>query len=97
MDQKQLFRQMLEFNKKAFDNNLKAMCFFQTQSEQCIMRFLDSAGWIPEDNRKMTMQWLDDYKKNYEHLKICADEKYRKIMDSLNGSRAQSTTGGRSF
>jgi len=95
LEQKQLFQQMLEFNKTAFDNNIKAMCFFQTQSEQYIIRFLDSAAWIPEDNRKMTMQWLEDYKKNFEHLKICADEKYRKIMDSLNGfqARAAGKTG----
>ncbi len=34
MDQKQIVRQMLEFNKAAFDDNFKAMVLFQNQSEQ---------------------------------------------------------------
>ncbi len=97
MDQKQLFREMLEFNKAAFDNNLKAMFLYQTQSEEYILRFLNSAVWIPEENRKMTMQWLEGYKKNYEHLKACADKNYRKIFDSLNGPKSQDAAKDKSF
>jgi len=88
---------MLEFNKEAFDNNLKAMIFFLTQSEQFIIRFLNSAVWIPEENKKMTMKWLEDYKKNYEHLSACADENYRKILDSLNGPKSQDAAKDKSF
>jgi len=43
MDQKQIVRQMLEFNKTAFDNNSKAMSLFQSQSERYIHRFLNNA------------------------------------------------------
>jgi len=51
MDQKKLFRQMLEFNKTAFDNNFKTMSLFQSQPEQYILRFLNNADWIPEEKK----------------------------------------------
>jgi len=92
MDQKKLFRQMLEFNKTAFDNNFKAMSLFQSQSEQYILRFLNQANWIPEENKKMTTEWLSTYRNSYENFKVCADENYRKIMDSFAGPQAQAET-----
>ena len=92
MDQKKLFRQMLEFNKTAFDNNFKATSLFQSQSEQYILRFLNNADWIPEESKIMTTEWLSTYRKNYENFKACADENYRKIMDSFAGPQDQAKT-----
>ena len=88
MDQKKLFRQMLEFNKTAFDNNFKAMSFFQSQSEQYILRFLNQANWIPDENKKMTMEWLNTYKIYHENFKACANENYKKVMECFAGSQS---------
>jgi len=89
MDGKRLFRQMLEFNKAAVDNNFKAIFLFQSQSEQYMIRFLNQANWIPEENKKMTMELLSTCRNNYENLKGCVDENYRKMMDSFAGHQAQ--------
>lgn len=89
MDQKQLFRQMLEFNKAAFDSNFKNMSFFQNHSEQYIFRFLDRSDWIPEESKKVVSEWLNAYKKSYENFKGCADENYRKAMDYFVSPQTQ--------
>jgi len=33
----------------------------------------------------MTTEWLNTYRNNYENFKVCADDNYRKIMDSFAG------------
>jgi hypothetical protein len=87
MDQKQIFRQMMEFNKAAFDNNFKALVLFQSQSEQYILRFLEKSSWMPEAGKKAMSDWLHAYNKNYECFKASADENYRRAMDYVSTLR----------
>ena len=81
MHKKQIFRQMLEFNKAIFDSNVKTMFLFQNQSEQYILRFLDKSDLVSEEGKKAISEWLNDYKKSYEKFKGCADENYQKAID----------------
>ena len=53
MEQKQIVRQMMEFNKKAFDNSFSAMSELQDQTEKLMMNFLDKAEWVPEEGKKV--------------------------------------------
>jgi len=89
MDQKQLFKQMLEVNKSAFDNNFKALSLFQNISEKNMRCFLNNAGWIPEENRKMFNEWLNAFRKSHENLKTYADENYKKAMEYFAGLQSQ--------
>ncbi|MBP7764086.1 MAG: hypothetical protein KA113_02740 [Syntrophaceae bacterium] len=89
MDQKQIIRQMLEFNKAAFDNHFKAMLFFQNQNEQYLLRFLDKATWLPEEGKKAMNEWLSAYKKGRESFKDYADEGYKKATDYFTNLQSQ--------
>jgi hypothetical protein len=89
MDQKQIVRQMLEFNKAAFDNNFKAMALLQDQTENFVSRFLEKAAWMPDDGKKAINKWLDVYKKGRTDFKVCADENYRKAVDFFAQSPTQ--------
>jgi hypothetical protein len=44
MDQKQLVKQMIEFNKTALDNTFSAMIVLQDQKEKIVLRFLGKAS-----------------------------------------------------
>lgn len=81
MDQKQIVRQMLEFNRTAFDNSFKVLVFFQNQIEQHFLRFLEKANWMPEEGKKIINEWTNAYKKNYENFKTYTDENYKKVAD----------------
>lgn len=81
MDQKQLVRQMIEFNKTAFDNTFSAMTVLQDQSEKIVLRFLEKAPWFPDEGKKAFNEWLNTYKSEFEKFKTTADENYKKVTD----------------
>jgi hypothetical protein len=81
MDQKQIAKQMMEFNKTAFDNTFSAMTVLQDQTEKLVFRFLEKAPWFPEDGKKAVNEWVKAYKKGREDFKITADESYKKVTD----------------
>ncbi|MEE9911430.1 MAG: hypothetical protein K4571_06870 [Deltaproteobacteria bacterium] len=89
MDQKQIIRQMLEFNKAAFDSHFKAMLFFQNQNEQYLLRFLDKSTWVPEKGKKAVNEGLAACKTNCENFKACTDENYRKALDYFSNRQPQ--------
>lgn len=81
MDQKQIVRQMMEYNKTILDNNFRSMAFLQEQTEHFIFRFLERAQWIPDDGKKAMNEWVNTYKKGIEDFKSYADDNYKKAMD----------------
>jgi polyhydroxyalkanoate synthesis regulator phasin len=81
MDQKQIAKQMMEFNKTAFDNTFGAMIVLQDQTEKLVSRFLEKAPWFPEEGKKAITDWINTYKKGREDFKASADESYKKVTD----------------
>jgi hypothetical protein len=79
MDQKKLFKQMLDFNKSAFENSFNAMVMLQQQAERAANTILDQATWLPEDGRKAIQQWADSYKKGRDDFKKLIDENYSRV------------------
>jgi hypothetical protein len=81
MDQKQIFRQMVEFNKGAFNNAFNAMVMVQDQTETLINTMLNQATWMPEEGRKALREWVDAFKKGREEYKKTVDEAFKKVED----------------
>jgi hypothetical protein len=79
MDQKKLFKQMLDFNKSAFENSFNAMVMLQEQAERAGNTILDQATWLPEDGRKAVQDWVDAFKKGREEFKSMVDENYKRV------------------
>lgn len=81
MDQKQIAKQMMDFNKAAFDNTFNAMSVLQDQTEKLVLRFLEKAPWFPEDGKKAVTEWVKVYKKGRDEFKASADQNYQKVAD----------------
>ncbi len=81
MDQKQMVRQMIDFQKASFDNSFNAMVLIQEQTEKMAKTFLDQAGWLPEDGRKVLSQWIGAYKKGRDDFKKSVDEHFLKVNE----------------
>ena len=78
MDQKQIARQMTQFNKTAFDNSYKAMSMLYEQNEKVADVFMDQASWIPEDSKKAVKDWMQTYKNGCEDFKKMVDDNFTK-------------------
>ncbi len=86
MDQKQIARQMIQFNKTAFDNSFNAMTMVSQQNEKMVGAFLDQATWLPEEGKKAISDWMTAYKKGSDDFKKLVDENYQKVEDFFSAS-----------
>lgn len=85
MDPKQIAKQMIAFNKTAFDNTFEAMTALQEQTEKMMSLYLEQAPLIPEEGKKAINDWLKTYKKGRADFKAAADENYKKVESFLAG------------
>jgi polyhydroxyalkanoate synthesis regulator phasin len=81
MDPKQIAKQMIVFNKTAFDNNFRAMQALQEQTERLVNKFWDKSPMFPEEGKKVISDWMTAYKKGCEDFKIVVDDNFKKVED----------------
>ena len=86
MDQVQFTKQIVDFNKAAFENSFNAMVTFQEQTERMLNTFMEQAGWIPSQGRQAMGEWVETLKKGRGEFKKAVDESFAKFEECLNGS-----------
>jgi len=85
MEQYQIFNQMVQFNKTAFDNGYNAMTMFRDQNEKMANSLLDQATWMPEQGKEAITEWMKSYKKGCEDFKKIVDQNYKNIEKYFTG------------
>ena len=81
MDQQQILRQMIEFNKTTFDNSFKTMVMLQEQTERMVNTIMAQTTWLPEEGKKVLNEWVKAYKKGRDDFKKLVDESYKNVED----------------
>ena len=81
MDTKQIAKQMIAFNKAAFDNNFSAINALHEQTERIINKFWEKSPMFPEEGKKVISEWMKAYKKGCEDFKNTVDENFKKVED----------------
>jgi hypothetical protein len=81
MDPKQMTKQMIDFNKTAFDNTFNAMTVLQDQTEKMVGMYMEQAPWFPEEGKKLINEWVRAYKKGREDFKGAVDANYKKVEE----------------
>ncbi len=89
MDQKAMFKQMIDFQKNTFDNSFKAMSTLQEQGEKMVSMFLEQAPWLPPEGKKAVVEWIKAYNKGREDFKQAVDENFSKVQDYFSGFEAK--------
>jgi polyhydroxyalkanoate synthesis regulator phasin len=79
MEPKQIAKEMIDFNKAAFDNSFKAMSVLQDQTEKMVDAFMQQTSFFPEDGKKLVTDWINSYKKGRDEFKNSADESFKKV------------------
>jgi uncharacterized coiled-coil DUF342 family protein len=87
MDQKQILKQMIDFNKATFDNTFNAMVMLQEQAERAANTLMEQANWLPEDGKKAINEWVKAYKKGREDFKMVVDENFQKVESFFSGAK----------
>ena len=78
MDQKQILKQMLEFNQTAFNNAFNAMTLLQDQFENVANTVLEQAK-LPAEGRKAIENWTETYKPACQTSKQQIDDSYKQV------------------
>jgi hypothetical protein len=89
MEPNVMLKQMLDFNKTAFDNSFNAMLTIQEQNAKMVNTFLEQATWMPEEGKKLVRNWIDACKKGSEDFKKVADDNYKKVDEFFAGQKSE--------
>ncbi len=79
MDQKQILKQMIDFNQATFNNTFQAMALLQDQFERIAQTAVEQADWLPADGRKAIENWVGAYKTGRDNFKKYVDDSYKKV------------------
>jgi hypothetical protein len=86
MEQKAMFKQMIDFQKKTFDNSFKAMATLQEQGEKMVNMFLEQASWLPAEGKKAVEEWISAYRKGRDDFKKTIDENFGNVEKYFSSS-----------
>lgn len=84
MDQTQIAKQVIGFQKTVFDNSFNAMAVVQDQTETMITNVMGQLPWMTEDGKKQLSETFAFTKKARDDFKKAVDEGYAqfdKIFD----------------
>lgn len=84
-----MIKQLLDFNKKAFDNSFKAIVAFQERSEKMASVFWEKSLFFPQEGKKVIGDWVNTYKNGLDEFKTNVDRRFKLVEDYLLTSTDQ--------
>jgi len=78
-------KQMIDYQKAAFDNTFNAVVMFQDQTEKMADKLLNEITWFPAEGKKAIEDWAKAYKLGRENLKKSVDENFKRADDFFGG------------
>lgn len=91
MDPKQVAKQIIDFNKTAFDNTFSAISVMQDQAEKMVNSFIEQSPVFPAEGKKAMKDWIEAYKQGREKFKSAADENFKKVEQFLSSMESGKT------
>ncbi len=85
MEPKQFAKQMIQFNKTAFDNTFNAMTVLQEQTEKMVNGFMEQGTWMPAEGKKAVYDWIKACKRGREDYKATVEDNYKKVEEFFAG------------
>ena len=83
MDQKQLIKQIIEFNQVTFNNIFNAIVLLQDQFERAAYAALEQTAGLPAENRKTIDNWAEVFKSGRESFKLQIDNGFEQAHKLL--------------
>ena len=86
MDQKEIVKQMIQYNKTAFENTFTSLAMLQDQMEKTMEMFMKQSAWLPAEGTKVIDEYTKAYKKARENFKNAVDESFKKVESFFGGA-----------
>ncbi len=81
METTNIAKQMIGFQKTAFDNNYNMMVFFQDRTEDMMNDILKQMPWVTKEAKKPMQDVSEIIKKSREDFKKFVDDSYTNVED----------------
>lgn len=81
-----MIEQILDFNKRAFDDNFNAMIAVQEHTEKIVFDFWRKSEYFPEEGKKVVGDWLQNYKDALDEFKASVDSRFKFVEDYLQNA-----------
>lgn len=69
-------KQIVEFQKQAFDSTFDAVVALQDQQEQFLTDLLERSSVVPEEGKQVINEWVETFRRSREDFKAAADKSY---------------------
>ena len=89
-------KQLIDFQKTAFNNTFGAMVALQDQTEKMVNLTIEQSAWLPKDGKKALNEWTEAYKKGRDDFKKMVDENFSKAEGFFAGQTKSSTASATS-
>ncbi|MGW8195604.1 MAG: hypothetical protein ACWGOX_15205 [Desulforhopalus sp.] len=81
MDNKQFAKQMIQFNKTAFDMSFNTLNMVYEQNHKMVESFLAKTPGMPEEGKKLIQDWMSAYRNGCNDFKKLVDDNYAKVAE----------------
>jgi hypothetical protein len=79
-------KQVIEFQKAAFDSTFDAVVAIQDQQEQFFADMLERSNTVPEEGKELVNEWIETFRRSREDFKAAADKSYGLMEHYLDRS-----------
>ena len=83
MDHKLMTKQIIDFNRSAFDNTFNAMVIWQDQLERAARALREQAAWIPSEGQAVVEEWVDACKKGRNEFRKTVEASFKKAYEVI--------------
>jgi hypothetical protein len=85
--QKKIFKQMIIFNKAAFDNAFSVISSLQAQTERMLNVSLEKATGFPDEGKKAMSEWIEVFNKGSRDYQNAVHQSFKKVDDFFEISK----------
>jgi hypothetical protein len=83
MENKKIAKQMIDYNKAAFESGYDTIYMLQEQTTKALDNMLQQAPWLPAQTKSFINEWVGIYKKVTNDFKEAVDQNYSKMEEFL--------------
>ncbi len=80
---KMMIKQILDFNRKAFEDSFNAVSAIEEQSQKALSFFQEESLFFPEQSKQAIEDWIKTYKNGMDNFKTNMNSRFKFIEDCL--------------
>ncbi len=81
-----LIKQIMDINKKTFENSFDVMVAVQEHAEKMVNNFWEKGSYFPEEGKKVIADWVDHQKTSLKEYRDHVDKKFKLVEEYLLSS-----------